>query len=52
MKQLGIEQTPVFDKEESQRPAGVLDTRRVKHKIRQYIVEKGTESVEAEASAS
>jgi len=52
MKQLGIEQAPVFDKEESQKPAGVLDTRRVKHKIRQYIVEKGTESVEAEASAS
>ncbi len=41
IKQLGIEQAPVFESKESLKPAGILDTRRVKQKIRQYIVEKG-----------
>ncbi len=52
MKQLGVEQAPVFDSEETQKPAGVLDTRRVKQKIRQYLVEKGAESFELEADTS
>jgi Kef-type K+ transport system membrane component KefB len=52
MQQLGIEQAPIFDGEESQRPAGVLDTRRVKQKIRQYLVEKGAEPLDFEADTS
>jgi len=52
MKQLAIEQAPVFDTEDSQKPVGVLDTRRVKQKIRQYLVERGAGSSELETADS
>jgi Kef-type K+ transport system membrane component KefB len=52
MEQLDIEQAPVFESEESPKPAGVLDTRRVKQKIRQYIFEKGAEETDAQIDTS